>query len=80
MLPAPAPAPPLCYSLMLHAALSPDFLLRVEGRRFLACLFNLHPQLVRELTCVIKNQVRGPAALVGHQDQVGWRLQTCVVT
>lgn len=43
--------------LLLRAAFCPAFLHCCEGRRFLAGLFNLHPQLVRELTAIIRNQI-----------------------
>ncbi len=39
--------------------MSPAFLHRPEGRRFLASLFNLDKDFVGELTATLKNQVRG---------------------
>eukprot|EP00798_Chlamydomonas_sp_ICE-L_P016056 gene16056-22193_t len=42
--------------LMLRAAFNPAFIQRSEGRRFLAFLFGLHPQLVRDLTTIVRNQ------------------------
>ncbi|CAD7697938.1 unnamed protein product, partial [Ostreobium quekettii] len=43
--------------MLLFAAFHPGFVQRVEGRRFLASLFDLHPQLVRDLTSIIRNQI-----------------------
>ncbi|CAL8463631.1 g3165 [Coccomyxa elongata] len=43
--------------LLLRAAFSPTFLRCKEGRRYLAHLFTLEPQMVRELGAIIRNQV-----------------------
>lgn len=43
--------------MLLHAAMSPGFLYRPEGRKFLSCLLVVHPSMVREVTAIIRNQV-----------------------
>ncbi|KAK9830117.1 hypothetical protein WJX72_009857 [[Myrmecia] bisecta] len=43
--------------LLLRATFSPAFLRPSEGRRFLSFLFTLQPQLVRELTAIVRNQI-----------------------
>ncbi len=43
--------------MLLRCAISPAFLRRPDGRRLVGFLFTLHPQMVRELTSVIRNQV-----------------------
>ncbi|BDA48499.1 Condensin-2 complex subunit G2 [Coccomyxa sp. Obi] len=43
--------------LLLRAAFSPTFLRCKEGRRYLAHLFTLEPQMVRELGAIIRNQI-----------------------
>jgi condensin-2 complex subunit G2 len=43
--------------MLLRCAITPAFLRRPEGRKLLGFLFTLHPQMVRELTSVIRNQV-----------------------
>ncbi|KAK9826218.1 hypothetical protein WJX74_000685 [Apatococcus lobatus] len=43
--------------LLLRAAFSPAFLRASEGRRYLAFLFTLQPQFVRELTAIVRNQI-----------------------
>ena len=44
--------------MLLMAAMCPAFLHRPEGRRFLATLLTVHPSMVREVTAVMRNQVR----------------------
>jgi hypothetical protein len=41
--------------LLLHAARSPHFLNRPEGRSFLATVLTLHPLIVREFTAVVRS-------------------------
>jgi hypothetical protein len=41
--------------LLLHAARSPHFLSRQEGRSFLATVLTLHPLIVREFTQVVRS-------------------------
>lgn len=43
--------------MLLQAAICPSFVARPEGRKFLACLLNVHPSMVAEMTSVIRNQV-----------------------
>lgn len=52
--------------LLLLASMHPSFLKKAEGRRFIAGLFRLDPQLTRELAAIVRNQVgrRGVCALV----------------
>lgn len=44
--------------MLLLACMSPGFLHRPEGRRFLGGLLTVHPSMVREVTAVMRNQVR----------------------
>lgn len=46
-----------------HAISTPS-LPPAQGRKFLSSLFNLQPQLVRELTAIVRNQVPGGRATV----------------
>eukprot|EP00899_Mesostigma_viride_P008179 jgi/Mesvir1/17362/Mv08672-RA.1 len=43
--------------LLLRTAFAPPFLRLPAGRRFLSFLFSLHPQVVRELSTIIANQI-----------------------
>jgi hypothetical protein len=53
--------------LILRSAFSAAFLARPEGCKFISSLFTLHPQVTRDLTCIVKNQVRRPAAQPASQ-------------
>ncbi|KAG2500193.1 hypothetical protein HYH03_001773 [Edaphochlamys debaryana] len=44
--------------LLLHAAMHPAFLRSPEGRRFVAYLFRLHPQMTNELAAIVRNQIQ----------------------
>jgi hypothetical protein len=43
--------------MLLQAAICPAFVSRPEGRKFLSCLLTVHPNMVQEMTSVIRNQV-----------------------
>ncbi|GIL49988.1 hypothetical protein Vafri_6095 [Volvox africanus] len=43
--------------MLLFAAMHPAFLREAEGRRFIAGLFKLEPQMTRELCAIVRNQI-----------------------
>ncbi|GIL77812.1 hypothetical protein Vretifemale_7305 [Volvox reticuliferus] len=43
--------------MLLFAAMHPAFLRESEGRRFIAGLFKLEPQMTRELCAIVRNQI-----------------------
>jgi hypothetical protein len=63
--------------LLLHAARSPHFLNRPEGRSFLATVLTLHPLIVREFTAVVRSMAASGRRQVldAYGDVVlrGWR-------
>lgn len=57
-----------------QAAISPAFVSRPEGRKFLSCLLTVHPSMVQEMASVIRNQVRmsdRPSAYTSMGDAPG---------
>ena len=60
--------------LMLRAIFAPAFLRCPEGRRFLGFLFTLQPQLVRELTAIVRNQIpSGRASVLDSYGEIVFR-------
>ncbi len=54
--------------LLCYAAMHPAFLRQPEGRRFVAGLFRLDPDLTRELGQSMRNQVGHPRPLLDLKD------------